>query len=653
MVKLKKIKKIIIVFLLVLVSGLSACQLNFLGQNDSTENSGTDDPNKNVVELIVQEHNQLVKLQKTDKTTFTFKGVVIDMSLTYYDDLDENYEVTMILDASGVNIGILLGQVKGTNPRNITGLEEGTEVTVIGQIDHYSTLICGSAYASICFTKPEILWNNMNDNDNSNDVENNGDVDNGNGDVDNDNGDVDNDNGDVGNNDSDVIQYNSVNFAMINDTHGAFADSNDGTAIGRVDTLLDDLEDKNGDYIKIANGDILQGSYVSSKTYGYALIESLNVMDFDVFVIGNHEFDWGLDKIAKYKDGDLSNGEADFPFLGANIYYKGTKKRPEWIDPYEIINYGNLKVGIIGLIGGTYESSILTSHVKDYEFLDDPTQLVSDYAKKLRTEKDCDVVVIATHDYDDAQNSKFANLSGDSRVDAIFCAHTHQRITESLTRKDGVKIPVVQNYDKNDTVQEVVIKLDDSKNMNGYSTQLYYMKDFSDNPRYEISSDLDSVYKKYNQLIVESNSVIGKTSSYLSDDALGDLAAKGMFYYNYNNPDYSKIDLAVLNTGGVRSTIDSGEITMAEVFNTFPFENRIYLIKAPGSLLKKLMSSSYYYTYSTSSSFNSSTIYTVAVIDYVYESVYNTSLFSSVVSEVYSEYLMRDVFIEYLKEVYN
>ena len=486
---------------------------------------------------------------------------------------------------------------------------------------------------------------NLNDKDDNN----NGNVD------DNNNGNVDDNtnNGNVDDNDSDVIDYSSVNFAMINDTHGAFSDSNDGTAIGRVDTLLDNLENKNGDYIKIANGDILQGSYISSKTYGYALIESLNVMDFDVFVIGNHEFDWGLDKIAAYKDGNLSNGEANFPFLGANIYYKGTKKRPEWIDPYAIINYGNLKVGIIGLIGGTYESSILTSHVKDYEFVDDPTQIVSDYAKKLRTDKDCDVVIIATHDYDKTQNSKYANLSGDSRIDAIFCAHTHQRITEELTRKDGVKIPVVQNYDKNDTVQEVVIKLDDSKNMNGYSTQLYYMKDFSDNPRYDISSNLNSVYQKYNKLIVESDSVIGNTSSYLNDDALGVLAAKGMFYYNYNNSDYSVIDLAVLNTGGVRSTIDSGDITIAEVFNTFPFENRIYLIKAPGSLLNKLMSSTYYYTYSTSTSFNSSTIYTVAVIDYVYESVYNTSLFSSVVSECYSEYLMRDIFIEYLKEVYN
>ena len=52
----------------------------------------------------------------------------------------------------------------------------------------------------------------------------------------------------------------NVNFVMINDTHGAFTDSNTGYSIGRVDTLVELLEITNGDYVFIHNGDAFQGS---------------------------------------------------------------------------------------------------------------------------------------------------------------------------------------------------------------------------------------------------------------------------------------------------------------------------------------------------------------------------------------------------------
>lgn len=111
-------------------------------------------------------------------------------------------------------------------------------------------------------------------------------------------------------------------FLMINDTHGAFVD-NQYPGVERLASLIKQLGDE---YIKIANGDILQGSYISNILCGYPMIDALNNMNFNAYVIGNHEFDWGLDKIAEYKDGNLTNGEANFPFLGANIIDKKPTK---------------------------------------------------------------------------------------------------------------------------------------------------------------------------------------------------------------------------------------------------------------------------------------------------------------------------------------
>ena len=54
-------------------------------------------------------------------------------------------------------------------------------------------------------------------------------------------------------------------------------------------------------------------------------------------VLGNHEFDWGLDVVTGYFDGNTENGEASFPLLGANVFYQGTTNIVEHIDPYTII----------------------------------------------------------------------------------------------------------------------------------------------------------------------------------------------------------------------------------------------------------------------------------------------------------------------------
>lgn len=443
-----------------------------------------------------------------------------------------------------------------------------------------------------------------------------------------------------------------VNFFMINDTHGAFLDSSDSVSIGRVDSLIDDLTSKNGEYIKIHCGDALQGSYVSGQMYGLPIIESLNIMEFDCFVIGNHEFDWGLDKIANYKDGNLENGEASFPFLGANIYYKGTTTRPEWIDAYTIVEYQDMKVGIIGVMGPSQESSILTSYVKDYEFVD-PYNVVRNTASKLRNSLGCDVVVVATHDYEESFNYSVASLSGDSRIDAIFCAHTHQLINESVTRYDGISIPVVQNYHKNNRATGVTINLVENNMISANVIQY--------NPeQYTISSDIQSLIIKYQDLITSANESLGVTSSYISKSTLGTYAVEAMLDYSYNESNFSGIDIAIMNTGGVRATISSGDITRADVFEVFPFNNKIVLVNMNGYDLKQLCKNnkSYFYIgvsseFGSYSNFKDNEIYQLAVIDYVFEGT-RYSQFSSLSQKDYlqTEVIMRDLLIDYIDNLY-
>ena len=412
---------------------------------------------------------------------------------------------------------------------------------------------------------------------------------------------------------------------MINDTHGAFIDSADAVSIGRVDTLVDTLTAKDGEYIKIHNGDAFQGSYISGMTYGLPLIEAFNAIEFDCFVLGNHEFDWGIDKIAAYADGDTSNGEANFPFLGANIYKSGTTERPDWIDAYTIVNYGQIQVGIIGVMGPTQESSILTRYVEDYNFVD-PIDIIKKYSKELRTEKGCEVVVVATHEYDSSLNNRIASLKDDSKIDSIFCAHTHQRINETVNRYDGKKIPVVQNSHKNNSATAVTINLDNQYEMTSSSVKQYFPSS------YAISSEIQVLINKYQDYIDDSNEVLGTTSQYISKSQLGKYAADAMIDYIYNESLFDgKIDMAMMNTGGIRATIDSGEITKADIFEVFPFNNIVILVNIDGASLKSIYNSNKSYLYvdfadsiSSINNVKDNEIYQLAVIDYVFESTYSS-----------------------------
>lgn len=584
--------------------------------NNQSGNENEDDSNRSIAEAIQAEYDALKAGTTTNHTVWTVTGTVVDMSATKYNATYSNFNVKLIIEIDGIYIGVYNGFVDGTYPTNIDGLDVGIKLTITGTIKEDYTLTSGQYTAQIEFSNPEIVWGN-----NSDDIPDNPTV-------------------------TPNTDTSNVYFAMINDTHGAFVDTSDGYSIARVDTLLDQLEDKNGRYIKVANGDILQGSYISSKNYGYQLIESLNEMDFDAFVLGNHEFDWGIDKIAAYKDGNLANGEADFPFLAANLVYKSNGKRPDWIDAYTIIEYGDLKVGIIGLIGGDQESDILTTNVQDYNFIDDPTSIVKECAKELRNDNDCDIVIVSTHDHNESLNNKIAKLTDDAKIDAILCAHTHQLITQTVTRADGYIIPVLQNYDKNETVRELVLNVDENENVYDYSAKTYYASS------YELSSDFNELFAKYQADILESERVLGTTASQLSRASLGSMTALAMYQYDYNVSGFDQIDLSILNTAGVRATIDRGEITIADVFNTFPFDNKIYLVKLYGSEVNSLLNGGYFYTYSTNSMFVSNNVYTIAIIDYVYFGTYYTSTFNKKVDEYSTGILMRDVFIDYIDSNY-
>ena len=424
----------------------------------------------------------------------------------------------------------------------------------------------------------------------------------------------------------------AFNVFMINDTHGAFVDG-DFPGMGRIGTILEEIE-ADGETIKIMNGDAFQGSYESNMVFGRSILDCLNELAFDAFVIGNHEFDWGLDVIRQYKDGDLSNGEANFPFLGANIIDKKTNKMVDFLEPYFIKEIEGLKVGIIGIIGYNQESSILTPYVEDYEFIY-PLDLIKQYSYELRVKQNCDYVLVSVHDYDDNLNNALAALNGNNQIDAILCGHTHQYIVEEKTNGSR-SIPIVQNRSQNQTA--ICIEFDVLNNT--YNINTYYPWDYPN------AVGINSIYNQYQYLIEEANTIIGYTNSYLNKNSIGQIATTSM-------KNYFNADIAIINTAGVRNTISRGNITKGNVFTVFPFNNQVIEVDLKGSDLLALYNENSDYLYVSSFNFNTisaNKIYHVVVIDYVFYSPYYKQFKN--IEFTNTQVLLRDIILEYFDEYY-
>lgn len=422
-----------------------------------------------------------------------------------------------------------------------------------------------------------------------------------------------------------------VNVIMLNDNHGILNEEK-----GNLNKIASGINyyDSLGDVVKIANGDMFQGTYASSTLRGLPMLDALNVMDFDAFVIGNHEFDWGFDEMKKYKDGDVSNGEANFPFLGANIYDKQTNQMVDWLEPYTVVELSDVKIGIIGIIGEV-ETSILTSNIVDYDFVD-PTDIVKDLAAELRTVKECDAVIVSMHGDDSALNESLASFDGDSKIDGIFTGHTHSPTDEEIIREDGSSVCVLQNGGYGESFATLTLRFDENKNIVETDGKLNNTDTFSN------TGILSNVFEKYGDHISIGEEVILNTEYSIDRYDVG-LSVVYSMYAKYG------VAYSFINAGGVRTGIDAGEVTYADLFQILPFENEVYIITMSGSTLKNYLQNPggiYYWGIGTDA-IEDEQEYNIAIVDYLFQSYY----FDDFRTEIYVDTndLIRDVFIEYVK----
>ena len=186
-------------------------------------------------------------------------------------------------------------------------------------------------------------------------------------------------------------------------------------------------------------GDFSQGTSYFTELKGQIEIDNLNVMGYDVVTIGNHEFDNGMEVLAKRLQ------QLNCPVVCANYDFSATPLA-DLIKPSTNVKRAGKKIGVIGVL--TDVSTVVDKSLNAGLEFQDPLPIVQKYADYLRNEKGCDLVICLTHLGDKGSKSKGAIIdqtlvAGTTGVDIVIGGHAHTKLDEMEVWKNAAGEDVV------------------------------------------------------------------------------------------------------------------------------------------------------------------------------------------------------------------
>lgn len=219
-------------------------------------------------------------------------------------------------------------------------------------------------------------------------------------------------------------------------------------------SMIKEERKQNPDLLLFDSGDFSQGSGYYTLFKGEVEIGLMNEMGYDAVTIGNHEFDFGMDNMAKLFR------MAKFPIVCSNYDCKGTVLE-DLVKPYITLRRGDVKIGVFAL-APKLKGLVFDGNCEGITFLD-PAETAQKYIDILRKQEKCDLVICVSHlgwstdKYSDQQ--VFSQVEG---CDLVLGGHTHTYMPtlEYTPDKKGKQIPVDQNGKHAAFVGKLVLNLE-------------------------------------------------------------------------------------------------------------------------------------------------------------------------------------------------
>lgn len=380
---------------------------------------------------------------------------------------------------------------------------------------------------------------------------------------------------------------NEIVILHTNDTHCAVEDD---LGFAGVAAYKADMEEIYGDdYVTLVDaGDAVQGGPLGTLTEGEALIEIMNAVGYDYMAPGNHEYDYGMDQFFNLMD------QLDSTIISCNFIDLTTDTTP--FDAYAIEDYNGTQVAYVGITTpDTIFSSDPTSFQDEdgnyiYGFSQDSTgellyTAVQD-AVDAALEEGADYVIAIGHlGTDESIWSSLSVIENTSGIDVFIDGHSHSIIdAEEIINEVGETVILNQTGSKFENLGKITINpTEDTITVELISEDTYIEKD-------------ETVLAKIAEINTEFEEILSEVVAYTSVDLLaydaitedrivrsqetnlGDLVADA----------YRVIldaDIALTNGGGIRASIDAGDITYEDIINVHPFGNEILSVELTGQTI--------------------------------------------------------------------
>ncbi|MBP2857644.1 bifunctional UDP-sugar hydrolase/5'-nucleotidase [Dickeya oryzae] len=416
--------------------------------------------------------------------------------------------------------------------------------------------------------------------------------------------------------------YN-ITILHTNDHHGHFWHNDYGEyGLAAQKTLVDqirqDVSGKGGSVLLLSGGDINTGVPESDLQDAEPDFRGMNLVGYDAMAVGNHEFDNPLAVLRQQEKW------AHFPLLSANIYQKSTDKR--LFKPYALFERQGVKIAVIGLTTDDTAKIGNPEYFHDIEFRK-PADEAKKVVEQLRKKEKPDVIIAATHmgHYDNGEHG--SNAPGDVEMarslpagylDMIVGGHSQDPVCMASENKKQVNyVPgtpcapdrqngtwIVQAHEWGKYVgradftfrngelalthyQLIPVNLKKKvEKADGTSERVYYTQEISQNP--DMVKLLTPFQEKGKaQLDVKVGSVNGRLE--------GDRNKVRFVQTNLARVllsaqlERAKADFAVMSGGGVRDSIESGDMTYKTLLKVQPFGNTLVYADLKGSEVEKYL----------------------------------------------------------------
>lgn len=334
-------------------------------------------------------------------------------------------------------------------------------------------------------------------------------------------------------------------------------------------------KDLSGENVLILDaGDSLHGQTASILTKGEAMVEVMNAVGYSAMVPGNHDFNFGVDRLTELSE------KMNFPLLAANV--RGGDGELLF-DPYVIFEMNGVKVGVFGIATPETATKSDPRIVADLTF-DDPVQTAALMASELKS-RGCDIIIALTHlglsNASEPENRSEALAAVDG-IDVVIDGHSHTLLENGMLVGDTL---IAQTGELGKNIGVVEIEVSNGKAVSKTAKLVAVPKSGEASelvPDEDIVSKIAEEDAKLSHITEE---IVGSTPVFLdgewpgirtNETNLADLITDSMKYA-------AGADIAFLTGGNIRASISAGDITMGQILTTLPYSNLITTVELSGT----------------------------------------------------------------------